>query len=178
MRVAPIPEPDNEQFTVQTLSKLKETFGINIPLEVANRFQIWGYAQGQALEHWGLGVGLAQLRHQPGASDTIPGINKIINNYDMQFTFTLTHPHLSLLELWAEGGIVPLILFLAWLGAVGWQLSKVNRQNINIFIGRIGLFIFSMVAIFSSFSFWSFYFWMPVAFIALMVNHPKPIIEK
>ncbi len=173
--ISPKPEYTDKNFTKNSVELIKSYFGV-APLEVVNRFQIWGYAKLVAWENPFFGVGISQLRHQSGADIVIPGLNEAAGN-NLKFAFVLTHPHFSWLEIATEGGLLAMIaLFLALkfeiYGAI-WRFF-VNQQPQAIWSALI--LIYYSLASLSSFSIWSFHILSGIAFAFSLIRANEDII--
>ncbi len=167
--VSPKPEYDNPEFTNKSIEMMKQWAGI-APLEVVNRTQSWGYGWEIAKQNPVFGVGINQLRLQPGADVVIPGLNIAAQN-DLKFTFNLTFSHFSWLELLTETGLLATILL--YIGLHYGIIRHIRQYQMNGGLWHrplitTGMGVYGIYALFSSFSVWSFHY-LSVYIIAFII---------
>ena len=141
-----------------------DTLSLSLPDSVHSRIIGWEYTLDMIAQRPLTGHGLDATRTWTDTFSTRPELANAFPEYWASFQLVAGHPHNMPLHIWAETGLVGIVLFLVCIGAIYQQLRQIAADS--FLSPAISGLVFAFIPIYcSAYGVWNDAFWAGVFLI-------------
>ena len=144
----------------------------SIPLSYASRLFSYDFVIDKIQEKWLLGWGVEASKQWKETTEFI------VNGTTVQYPIVPGHPHNAPLQIWAETGLVGVLLLSAFTILLGERFARSDVNNPQVLIPGACLWGGSLVYAAMSYSVWNDAYWAGVLFLATGVLALSKLLPK